>query len=96
LYAPQWHCHRANQGNIKTQTAENQLLDYLATHPAATIRYHKSDMILHIHSDASYFYVSRARIKLGGLFYCGNNTPHADKLNESILNAAAVIKNIVA
>jgi hypothetical protein len=38
----------------KTQSATNQLLDYLATHPDATIRYHASDMILHIHSDAYY------------------------------------------
>jgi hypothetical protein len=37
----------------KTQAATNQVLDYLATHPDATIRYHASDMILHIHSDAS-------------------------------------------
>jgi hypothetical protein len=36
----------------KTQAATNQLLDYLATNPDATIRYHASDMILHIHSDA--------------------------------------------
>jgi hypothetical protein len=38
----------------KTQAATNKLLDYLATHPYATIRYHASDMILHINSDASY------------------------------------------
>jgi hypothetical protein len=37
----------------KTKGATNQLLDYLATQPDATIRYHASDMILHIHSDAS-------------------------------------------
>jgi hypothetical protein len=37
----------------KTQAATNQLLDCLATHPYATIRYHAPDMILHIHSDAS-------------------------------------------
>jgi hypothetical protein len=80
----------------KTQAAENQLLDYLTTHPDTTIRYHKSDMILHIHSDASYLSVSHARSRLGGLFYCGNNPPQAEKLNGSILNAAAVIKNIVA
>jgi hypothetical protein len=41
----------------KTQAATNQLLDYLATHPDAAIRYHASDMILHIHSDASYLSV---------------------------------------
>jgi hypothetical protein len=37
----------------KIKAAADQLLDYLATHPDATIRYHASDMILHIHSDAS-------------------------------------------
>jgi hypothetical protein len=41
----------------KTQAATNQLLDYLATHPDATIRYHASYMILHIHRDASYLSV---------------------------------------
>jgi uncharacterized coiled-coil protein SlyX len=44
----------------KMQAATNQLLDYLATHPDSTIRYHASDMILHIHSDASYLSVSNA------------------------------------
>jgi hypothetical protein len=44
----------------KTQAATNQLLDYLATHPDATFRYHASDMILHIQSDASYLSVSNA------------------------------------
>jgi hypothetical protein len=80
----------------KTQAAVNQLLEYLANHPDATIRYHKSDIILHVHSDASYLSISHARIRLGGLFYCGNKPPQADKLNGSILNAAAVIKNVVA
>jgi predicted protein tyrosine phosphatase len=51
----------------KNQAATNQLLDYLATHPDATIRYHESDMILHIHSDSSYLSVSNARSRLGGL-----------------------------
>jgi hypothetical protein len=36
----------------KTQATTNKLLDYFATHPDATIRYHASDMILHIRSDA--------------------------------------------
>jgi hypothetical protein len=80
----------------KTQTATNQLLDYLATHPDATIRYHASDMILHIHSDASYLSVSNARSRIGGLFFLGNNPPKQDKPSGSILNVASVIKNVVA
>jgi hypothetical protein len=80
----------------KTQAAMNQLLDYLATHPDATIRYHASDMILHIHSDASYLSVSNARSRLGGLFFLGNKPPDQDTLNGSILNVTSVIKNVVA
>jgi hypothetical protein len=48
----------------KTQASTNQLLDYLATRPDATIGYYASDMILHIHSDASYLSVSNARNEL--------------------------------
>jgi hypothetical protein len=80
----------------KTQAAMNQLLDYLATHPDAAIRYHAFDMILHIHSDASYLSVSNARSRLGGLFFLGNKSPEQETLNGSILNVAAVIKNVVA
>jgi hypothetical protein len=80
----------------KTKTAAGQLLDYLATHPDAKIRFHASDMILHIHSDTSYLSVSKAKSRLGGLFYLGYNPPNEDKLNGSILNMASVIKNVVA
>jgi hypothetical protein len=80
----------------KTQAAKNQLLDYLATGPDATIRYHASNMILHIHRIASYLSVSNARSRLGGLFFCSDKSPQEDNLNGSILNAASVIKNVVA
>jgi hypothetical protein len=80
----------------KTQAATHKLLDYLATHPDAAIRYHASDMILHIHSGASYLSVSNARSCLGGLFFLGNKSPEQETLNGSILNIAAVIKNVVA
>jgi hypothetical protein len=80
----------------KTLAATNQMLDYLATHPDATIRYHASDMILHIHSDASYLSVSNAQSRLGGLFVLGNKFPEQDTINGSILNAAAIIKHVVA
>jgi hypothetical protein len=80
----------------KTQAATNKLLDYLATHPDATIRYQSSDMISHIHSDDSYLSVSNARSRLGGLFFLGNKSPKQDMLNGYILNVASVIKNMVA
>jgi hypothetical protein len=80
----------------KTQAATNQLLDYLATHPYTTIRYHASDMMLHIHSNASYLSVSNARSRLRGLFFLGNKSSKQDTLNGSILNVSSVIKNVVA
>jgi hypothetical protein len=76
----------------KKKAAMNQILDYLATHPDATIRYHASDMILHIHSDASYLSVSNTPSRLGGLFFLGNKSPEQETLNRSILNVAAIIK----
>ena len=36
-----------------TAQAVTQLLNYCATHPDAVIRFHASDMVLHVHSDAS-------------------------------------------
>jgi hypothetical protein len=80
----------------KTQAPTNQLLDYLVTHPDATIRYHASDTTLRIHSDASYLSVLNARSRLGGLLFLGNKPPEQDKLNGSIPNVASVIKNVVA
>jgi hypothetical protein len=76
-----------------TQSETNQLLYYLATNPDSTIRYHASDMILHI---ASYLSVLNSRIRLGGLFLCGNKTPKRDTLNGYILNVASDIKNVFA
>jgi hypothetical protein len=80
----------------RMQAATNQMLDYLATHPDATLRYHASGTILHIHSDASYISVSNTQSPLGGLFFLGNKSPEQETLNGSILNVAAIIKNVVA
>jgi hypothetical protein len=80
----------------KTQAATNKLLDYLVTHPDATIRYHASDMILHIDSDAFYVSVSNVRSRLGGLFFCSDKSPQEDNMNGSIINVASIIKNVVA
>ena len=43
-----------SKGTEKTYTDTLWLLNYAATHLNAKIRYTASDMILHIHSDASY------------------------------------------
>jgi hypothetical protein len=57
-----------------------KLLNYCTTHPEATLRYHAYDMILNIHSDASYLSEREAKIRGGGFFYMGSNTEKASIL----------------
>jgi hypothetical protein len=49
-------------------------LDYLATHPDATIRYYASDMMLCVVADAAYLVLPDARSRCAGLFFLSNNT----------------------
>jgi hypothetical protein len=58
------------QSNVTEVTEEKviKLLNYLNTHPETKIRYHASDMILHIHSDASYLSKNGAKSRAGDSF----------------------------
>jgi hypothetical protein len=60
------------QATEKTEKHVHTLLDYLATHKNATVRYVASDMVLNIHSDASYLSEPRARSRLGGTYFMGS------------------------
>ena len=58
-----------------------ELLDYAATHPDAKIRYIASDMIIQIHTDASYLSEPKARSRAAGHYfwygYHKTNNPYA-------------------
>jgi hypothetical protein len=56
-----------------------QLLDYAATHPDSVLRYTRSGMILHIHSDASYLSAPNARSRVGGHFFLSSMSPDPSK-----------------
>jgi hypothetical protein len=45
-----------------------QLMDYLATHADEKNRFYLSDMVMNIHSDASYLFESKARSRACGHF----------------------------
>ena len=64
----------ADQANPTELTLKriNQFLDYMATHPDAKIRFRASDMILNVHSDASYLSAPKARSRAGGYFFLGS------------------------
>jgi hypothetical protein len=60
---------KQTKGTQHTLDKVTHLLNYCATHPEAVVRYHASDMALHIHSDASYLSASEARSCIGGYFF---------------------------
>jgi hypothetical protein len=53
----------------KTMSHCMQLLDYLSGQSDAKVRFHASDMILNIHSDASYLLETKARSRACGHFF---------------------------
>jgi hypothetical protein len=74
-----------------------KLLNYCNTHPETKIRYHSSDMILHIHSDASYISENEAKSRAGGFFYMGSSTNSNKKLtNGAILIISIVLKHVIS
>jgi hypothetical protein len=60
-----------------TLSKTKMLMDYAHTNPEATIRYHASDMCLHIDSDAAYLVQPKARSRAAGHFYLSNQPPPA-------------------
>ena len=88
------------QGTEATMEAAVQLLNYAATHPNATIRYHASDMKLHVYSDASYLSKPKARSRVGGYFYLdGKADPQPGKpptLNGAIHVKSRIMRNVMA
>jgi hypothetical protein len=58
-----------SKATAATDAACRQFLAYAATYPEVSVRYTASDMVLHVHSDASYLSEPDARSRAGGLFY---------------------------
>ncbi len=59
------------KGTEQTMDKTLQVLDYLATHPDATIRFRVTDMVMNIHSDASYLSAPNSRSRACGHFFPG-------------------------
>jgi hypothetical protein len=85
-----------SKATLNTVKATNQLLDYCHTHPNATLKYRASDMILKIHSDASYNAEPKGRSRGGGHYYLGD-TPSVtpEQPQGPLLNRSNVIKNVM-
>ena len=76
------------------------LLDYLDTHPDATIEYKASGMHLWIDTDAAYLVAPRARSRVAGFYYLSDKpqtpTQSHPPLNGAIFIECKILKNTVS
>jgi hypothetical protein len=83
-----------------TMQATKHLLDYMATHPLAILRYRASDMVLHIDSDSAYLVLPKARSRAAGYHYLSSNLPLATTAppptNAPILVECRTIRHVMA
>jgi hypothetical protein len=88
----------SEQSNATEVTADKviKLLNYCNTHPETKIRYHASDMILHIHSDAYYLPENETKSRAGGFFYMGSNNTNKKLTNGAILIISKVLKHVMS
>jgi hypothetical protein len=74
-----------------------KLLNYCNTHPETKIRYHASDIILHIHRYASYLSEKQSKSRSGGFLYMGSSTNTDKKLtNGAIIIISTVLKHVMS
>jgi hypothetical protein len=85
-----------SKGTEATAEACTQLLNYAATNPEATVRYRASNMILHIHSDASYHSEPQARSRVGGYFFLNGQDTANPQLNGTIHVVSKIMPNVLA
>ena len=87
----------AAQANPTTQTLSliNWLLDYAATNPNAILTYAKSDMVLAVHSDASYLSEPAAQSRVGGHFFCSADVNEPPD-NGAVLNISKVLTAVMS
>jgi hypothetical protein len=79
----------------ETMTCCKQFLNNAATHPDAILTYRRSDMVLVVHSDASYLSEPKACSRAGGHFFLSSDK--ADPIdNGAVLNIAALIKAVMS
>jgi hypothetical protein len=86
------------KATAKTMGRCIQLLNYLARNLEAKVRYYASDMIMNIHSDASYLLETKACSRACGIFFMGwmpkNEEPI--KINGTFYVNATILKFVVA
>ena len=90
----------AEQANPTERTMQQvqHLLQYMHTNPNEIIQFRASNMVINIHSDASYLTASRCRSRAGGYFFLGSVLRNEEniKLNGNIAITCAILKLVAA
>jgi len=89
------------EGTEETLKAVTHFLNYAATHPEAYVRFKKSKMILHGHSDGSHLSEKKSRSRVGGFFWLNgedNTDPEAPlpELNGAVHVVCQILKMVTA
>jgi hypothetical protein len=89
---------KQSKGTTTTMAKAKQLLDYLATYPNATICFHASDMIMNIHSNASYLSKADAHSQACGHFFMGWSPQNGNpiQLNGAFFTLGAILRFVDA
>ena len=86
---------KQSKPTVNTTQRGQQIMDYLATQEPAVLTYRKSDMVLAVHSDASYLNEEEARSRAGGHHFLSENVPFPPN-NGAIHNVAEIIKGVMS
>jgi len=87
-----------SKATTETEVKVNKLLNYVATHPNATLTYRKSNMHLAVHSDASYLSAPNARSRAGGYFYLSerDDTNKNPPINAPVHAECKIMKHVLS
>ena len=86
---------RQSKATTNLEEEVNQFLDYCATHPNAGVRFVASDMILAMHSDASYLSEPDSKSRAAGHFFLTKNNDESFN-NGAILTLSKIIKHVMS
>jgi len=93
LTAPSYAAQSSNPTEDTMQYAM-QFLEYVAMQEEAVLTFKASNMILAVHSDASYLSEPKAKSRAGNHFFLSNNT-NIPPNNGAVLNIAHIIRHIM-
>ena len=77
----------------KTLKKLEHLVEYVVTHPDATIRYRASNMVMNVDSDAAYLVLPKAKSRIAG--YCYFSEANGTKYNAPFLLLCKTLKHVV-